>query len=99
MIKHVVMFRFRDDVSLETQKKAACDFKNSIERLPEVIPFIRTVFVGLNVNAAEPWHICLESQFDTLDDVKAYASHPAHKAVASELMKYVGERACVDFEQ
>ena len=53
--------------------------------------------VGLNLNPAEQWDICLISRFDTLDDVKSYSVHPAHKAVASALMQHIAERACVDF--
>lgn len=93
------MFKFRDDVSSEIRKKVAENFKKGIERLPQEIPFICEVFVGFNINVSEQWHICLESAFDTLDDVKNYSTHPAHRAVALELMKYIGERACVDFER
>lgn len=97
MIKHIVMFKFRDDVDSSVREVAAQSFKQGIEALPAVIPFIRQVQVGFNVNSAEKWDICLDSTFDSLDDVKAYAVHPAHKAVAVELMKHIGERACVDF--
>ncbi len=98
MVKHIVMFKFRNDISLEMQREAALKFKQGIERLPEEIPFIRSIFVGFNINPAEQWNICLESVFDSLDDVKIYSDHPAHKAVALELIKHVAERACVDFE-
>ncbi len=92
------MFKFRDDVSADVRQAAREAFKKGIEALPATIPFIRSVHVGFNANPAEKWDICLDSSFDSLDDVKAYSVHPAHKAVASELMKHVGERACVDFE-
>ncbi len=99
MVKHIVMFKFADEVSAEVRERAAADFKAGIEALPAVIPFIREVFVGVNINAAEKWDVCLESTFDNLDDVRAYGAHAAHKAVALEFMKYVGARACVDFEK
>ncbi len=97
-MKHIVMFKFRDDVSADVRQAAREAFKKGIEALPATIPFIRSVHVGFNANPAEKWDICLDSSFDSLDDVKAYSVHPAHKAVASELMKHIGERACVDFE-
>ena len=98
MTKHIVMFKFRDDVTADVRKAAREAFKQGIEALPATIPFIRSVQVGFNINKAEKWDICLDSLFDNLDDVKAYSMHPAHKAVASKLMKHIGERACVDFE-
>ena len=92
------MFKFRDDVPTDLRETAQQAFKEGIEGLPTTIPFIRNVHVGFNINAAEKWDICLTSSFDNLDDVKAYSTHPAHKAIASELMKHIAERACVDFE-
>ena len=74
------------------------DFKKAIEALPSDIKFIRKVFVGLNINPDEKWDICLESAFDTLDDVKAYSVHPSHLAAAKIIKGYKADRSCVDFE-
>lgn len=97
MTKHIVMFKFRDDVPADVREVARTAFKQGIEALPAVIPFIRQVHVGFNINPNEQWDICLDSTFDSLDDVKAYSIHPAHKAAAVELMKHIAQRACVDF--
>ena len=91
MFKHIVMFKFRDDVPEEIRLSSREEFKQGIEALPATIPFICSVHV-------EKWDICLDSTFDSLDDIKAYGAHPAHKAVASKLIQYIGERACVDFQ-
>ena len=96
-MQHIVMFKFRDDVPQAVRSQAATQFKRDIEALPSVIPTIRHIHVGVNINPAEQWDICLISRFDTLDDVKSYSVHPAHKAVASALMQHIAERACVDF--
>lgn len=98
MTHHIVMFQFRADVPEELRRSAREAFKQGIEALPSTIPFIRNVHVGFNTNEAEKWDICLDSTFDNLDDVKTYSIHPAHKAVATELMKHIGQRACVDYE-
>lgn len=98
MVKHIVMFRLKGGLEESTRRMAMHNFKDGIERLPEVIPFIKSVFVGININEAEAWDICLESVFNTLGEVKAYSVHPAHVAVASALKPYVEQRACVDFE-
>ena len=73
------------------------DIKAAIEALPPVIPSIRKIFVGQNINADEKWDICLESEFDTLEDVKAYAVHPAHVAAAGILKEAKQDRACTDY--
>ena len=89
MTKHIVMFKFRDDVTADVRSAAREAFKTGIEALPATISFIRSEIISCVI-------FC--STFDNLDDVKAYSVHPAHKAVAGELMKHIGERACVDFE-
>ncbi len=98
MTQHIVMFKFRDDVPQATREIVQAAFKKGIEELPASISFIRSVHVGFNINPNEKWDICLTSTFDSLKDAKAYGAHPAHKAVALELMKHIAERACVDFE-
>lgn len=39
----------------------------------------------MNANPEEQFDIALYSEFDTMDDVRAYAAHPAHLAVAALL--------------
>lgn len=99
MVKHIVMFKFRDDVPAQLRAEASAAFKSGIEALPQVISEIRDIHVGFNINENEQWDICLDSTFDTLDDVRTYAAHPAHKAVGKELMQHIAGRSCVDFEQ
>ena len=73
-------------------------FKAAIEALPATIDVIRKVFVGLNINEAEQWDICLESEFDSLDDVKLYAAHPDHVAAAGIWKDAKQDRACGEYE-
>jgi len=98
MVRHIVMFRFRDDVSETVRKNAREAFKSGIEALPQTITSIKKIGVGFNINPCEKWDICLDSTFSDLDEVRSYNAHPAHKAVATALMQHIGERACVDFE-
>lgn len=53
MTKHIVMFKFRDDVAAEVRLAAREAFKKGIEALPATIPFIRKVHVGFNINENE----------------------------------------------
>lgn len=98
MVKHIVMFKLKDTLSKEEKCDVMNRFKAAIEALPAQIDVIRKVFVGLNINEAEQWDICLESEFDTLEDVKLYAAHPAHVAAAGILKDAKQDRACVDYE-
>ena len=98
MVKHIVLFKLKETLSQEEKMTAILAFKKAIEALPTSISFIRKVFVGYNINSAEKWDICLESEFDTLEDVKAYAVHPEHVKAAGILKDVKADRACVDYE-
>lgn len=99
MVKHIVLFKLREDVPAEKKLDAMRSFKAAIEALPERIPVIRKVEVGLNINPSEAWHIALYSEFDSLDDVKLYAAHPDHVAAGKLLAEVKESRACVDYEE
>lgn len=98
MVKHIVLFQL--DPEMEAGRKAEVmeAFKRGIEALPVEIPFIRKIEVGLNANPAEGFDIALYSEFDTMDDVRAYSVHPKHVAVAALLKDCKKARSCVDYE-
>lgn len=98
MVKHIVLFKLKEEIPAAQKEEAMRRFKEAIEALPAVIPFIRRIEVGLNINPAEAWNIALYSEFDTLDDVKAYAVHPAHVAAGKLLAEVKESRACTDYE-
>ena len=97
MVRHIVLFRLKESLSQAEKRDIAVRFKTAIEALPEVIGFIGKIEVGLNINEDEKFDIALYSEFETLDEVKAYSAHPSHVAAAGILAGYVDERACVDF--
>lgn len=98
MVKHIVLFKLKDEVPAETKLAAMNAFKAAIEALLTRIPFIRKIEVGLNINPSETWSIALYSEFDSLDDVKRYAVHPDHVAAGKLLADVKESRACVDYE-
>lgn len=98
MVKHVVLFKLKDEVSAAEKLAAMNRFKEAIEALPAKISEIRHIEVGLNINPGETWSIALYSEFDSLEDVKKYAVHPDHVAAGKLLAEVKADRACVDYE-
>lgn len=98
MVKHIVLFKLKNEVSDAVKLEAMTAFKQAIEALPAKISVIRKIEVGLNINPAEAWHIALYSEFDSLEDVKFYATHPDHVAAGKLLAEVKESRACVDYE-
>lgn len=98
MVKHIVIFKLKDEISQNEKLSLMNQFKEAIEKLPPVIPVIRKIEVGLNMNPEESWHIALYSEFDSLDDVKTYATHPEHVKAGQIIAQAKENRACVDYE-
>ncbi len=98
MVKHIVMFRLKEELGEAERSRAFEDFKQGIEALPAHISCIRHIEVRRNVNPEEQWDICLVSEFATLDEVRTYSQHPLHVEVAGRLKPNVAARACVDYE-
>ena len=92
MVKHIVLFQLASEMEAERKKNVMDAFKKGIEALPAKIPFIRKIEVGLNANPEEQFDIALYSEFDTMDDVRAYL------AVAALLKDCKKSRSCVDYE-
>lgn len=98
MVKHIVLFKLKDEAPEALKLEAMNRFKAAIEALPARIPVIRKIEVGLNINPGETWSIGLYSEFDSLEDVKSYAVHPDHVAAGKLLAEVKESRACVDYE-
>lgn len=98
MVRHIVLFQLKPELEESKKKEVMKNFKEGIEALPQVIPFIRNIEVGFNVNSDEKWDICLNGEFSNLEDVRLYAANPHHVKVAGELKPFLAGRACTDYE-
>ena len=96
MIKHVVTFKFKG--TQEERKEVATKFAEALVQLPDDIPQLKSIEVGLNMNPAESWDLVLTATADSLEDVAIYSAHPAHQAAVAIIAPYKEERACVDYE-
>lgn len=95
MIKHIVMWKFKDDVT-EADK---LELKRQLEALKGVAPTLINIEVGLDVLRSEQsMDVVLYSEFQSMSDLKVYAAHPEHLKVGAFLKDIVSERVAVDYE-
>ena len=59
MVKHIVLFKLKEELPATEKQAVMNQFKEAIEALPAKISVIRKIEVGLNVNPAEAWDIAL----------------------------------------
>ncbi len=99
MIRHIVMWKFRDFAEGLSREENLAKVKAMLEALPEKIDFIREMQVQINANPkVGMYDAVLLSTFDTLGDVERYRVHPEHKKISSYVALIKENRASVDYE-
>jgi hypothetical protein len=96
MIRHVVLFRFRPEVT----PSQVADVRTGLGELPGRIPEIRAYHFGgdAGVNPGN-FDMAVTGDFDSVEDYLTYRDHPDHQRVVKELLTpLVAERAAVQFE-
>lgn len=98
MIKHVVLFALEGFASTEELNAHLEVVRQALEALPDQIDYLLGSRVHLNENPYEEYHLILEVEVSSLEDLARYAADTAHQRVALELIKpYLKARACVDY--
>jgi hypothetical protein len=94
MVKHIVMWKFKSDVSDEDK----LEMKRQLEALMGVVPSLVKIEAGLDLSKKEAsMGMVLYTEFQTMEDLAAYANHPEHLKVVEFVKPLVCERAVVDY--
>lgn len=98
MVRHIVMWKFKDEAEGLTKKENLLKVKAMLEALPEKIDLIRRMEVHLNENDnGKNFDAVLISEFDSLDDVKRYRVHPDHVKISQYVSLVRLDRASADY--
>jgi len=80
MVKHIVMFDFKDENREENLERV----KMMLEALVEKIPTLKAMEVGINFSKEQrAMDLSLYSTFEDQAGLEAYAMHPAHLEVVA----------------
>ena len=98
MIKHIVLFKFKEFSSTEEKTTKLNEIKSGLLNLKGLVSELQSIEVGINENPKEQFDIALTTTHLSMDDLQAYAVHPAHVAAAGIIATAKESRACVDYE-
>jgi len=100
MVKHIILWRLRSELSETQKQEAAQAIKRGLEDLKGQVPGLLDIHVQINgVLPTSNADIMLDSTLDSFESLKGYAVHPAHVAVADGVVRPNTElRTCLDFE-
>lgn len=94
MIKHVVLMKFKPEVTEEQ----VGDVEQNLDALPGAIPEILSYDFGRDVVHSErSFDFGLVSSFSDLEALKRYQEHPDHQAILGKLKSLCDQIIVVDF--
>lgn len=99
MIKHIVMWKLKEEALGKSKKENALLIKDKLEALRGQIPEILDLEVGIDfLESEQSYDIVLVSTFASKEALDIYQKHPKHVEVGA----FVGEvrlaRTVVDYE-
>ncbi len=99
MIRHVVMWKFKDTAEGRSRTENMELVRDSLYALVPLIPEIKRMEIGFDVSRTDASaDIMLLTEFDTLDALKKYAVHPEHLKVADHVRRVAQTRVVLDCE-
>ena len=99
MVKHLVMWNFREDFPEEKKEVMAKEADARLKALVGQVPGLVFAEMKLNRLPGSSRDLLLVSDLETAEDLEGYQVHPLHVAVANEVIKPAAcDRACFDYE-
>ena len=97
MVKHMVLWSFREELSQDEREAAAAKIKEGLEALVGVVPGLLSAVVVTEPIPSSTHDLCLITELDTPESLKAYATNPDHVKVAAFVRSVTCNRAAMDF--
>ena len=99
MVKHIILWRLREDLTAEEKERVKQDIKAGLEGLAGRISGLLDIRVNVDGRLdSSNADVMLDSTFTDEAALRAYAVHPEHVAVADgKVRPYTSLRTCLDY--
>lgn len=97
MVRHIVMWNFKEEFTEEENIKNAQKIKAELEALPSKIEGVITLKVFVSTLPSGNRAVVLNSLFTDEDALKNYVVHPEHVRVGTLVRASFTDRACADY--
>ena len=99
MVKHVILWKLKDDLDGQSKEETAQNIKNNLEALVGKVPGLIRAQVNINPLPSSNADVMLDSELENEEALKAYQTHPEHVKVADTFVRpYAEIRMCMDYE-
>ena len=99
MVKHVILWKLKEEITGEAKAKVLCDMKEHLEALVGTVPGLLRLEIVTEPLASSNADVMLDSDLESEAALAGYQSHPEHVAVANTYVRPFTEvRLCMDYE-
>lgn len=98
MIKHIVFWKICKEGTQQERSEVVESFRQKTAYLQTIIPQIKSATVGQNVNDGDVFHVCIDSVFESLEDLDTYINHPEHLKVRAYMNEVSYDKTVFDYE-
>lgn len=99
MVKHIVLWNFKEELTKEQRKEASLMMKQKLEAVGEAVPGVVSLEVIIGEKDSCTKEIALYSVFESEAALQAYQVHPAHVEAGKYVKSVTYGRECFDYEQ
>ncbi len=97
MVKHIIIWDFKDELTADQKREAAANMKERLEALNGVIEGLISLHVVTELLDSSNGSLMLDSTFEDEKALAYYADHPAHVKVKEYVHTVVKARKCADY--
>ncbi len=99
MVRHVIVWKLKDEYAGEEADKIKAGIKDGIQGLLGKIPGLKDIKVYTEPLPSSNCDLMLDSLFEDEESLKGYTVNPLHVEVAENKVRpFVALRSCLDFE-
>lgn len=99
MVKHIILWKLKDELTAEEKEHVKAEIKTGLESLQGKIPGLIDIKVNINGLTSSNADLMLDSCFEDEASLKGYAVHPEHVKVADgKVRPFTKTRICLDYE-
>lgn len=99
MVKHIILWKLKEELSAEEKETVKREIKEGLEGLKGKIPGLLDIRVRIGGLESSNADVMLDSSFENEAALKGYAVHPEHLAVANgKVRPFTAVRMCLDYE-
>ena len=99
MVKHIVVWRLRNDLTAAARESALQRIKRGFEALAGKIPGLKTIEIGIDYGqGTDASDLVLYSEFESRAALAGYESHAEHLALVPMVRAVRTEKRVVDYD-